>query len=164
MYNSRQIANYFIKSSQDTGLGLTPMKLIKLCYIAHGWRLGLFDEQLLDEVIYAWKYGPVIDTIYNDFRKYGNSQISELFSISEDNYPLPDQKIAGFLDVIWKAYGKYDGVELSAMTHQPNTPWDIVWNKRGGKSTRHAIIPNDLIKEHYKEKIKTVNVQRTATP
>ena len=162
IYSSHQIANYFIKRSQSTGDELTPMKLIKLCYIAHGWRLGLYDEQLLDEVIYAWKYGPVIETIYRDFRKYGSSQISELYSEDGYEYPFPDKEVNAFLDSIWNAYGKYNGIELSAMTHQPNTPWDIVWNQRGGKNLQHAIIGNDIIKAHYKEKINAVNAQRRA--
>ena len=159
MYTSFQIANYFIKSSQSTGIPLTPMKLIKLCYIAHGWHLGFTDEQLLDEIIYAWKYGPVVDTVYKEFKRYGSSQITELYSDDDAdcNYPLPDEKIKPFLDFIWKAYSPYDGIQLSTMTHQPGTPWDIIWNKKGGNKEMYAIIPNDIIKEHYKEKIKLVN-------
>lgn len=162
MYNAHQIANFFIKQSQDTGIELTPMKLIKLSYIAHGWHLGLYDTQLLDEVIYAWKYGPVIDTIYTDFKKYGNSQITELYK-DEVNciYPMTGSDKEEFLNMIWTSYGRFSGIQLSAMTHQPETPWDIVWNKRGGKNLKHSIIPNDLIKEHYKSKI--VNAQQRAT-
>lgn len=162
MYNSHQIANYFIRKSHSTGIVLTPMKLIKLCYIAHGWHLGLFGNELLDEAICAWKFGPVISTIYHDFKKYGNSQISELYSEGENKYPLPDKEIEDFLDAIWTAYGKYDGVQLSALTHQKNTPWDIVWNKEGGKDRTGAIIGNDLIAKHYKEKIAVINAKRIA--
>lgn len=162
MYNSHQIANYFIRKSHATGIELTPMKLIKLCYIAHGWHLGLYDKELLDEAIYAWKFGPVIRTIYHDFKKYGNSQISKLYSDGENNYPLPDKEIEEFLDTVWASYGKYDGVHLSALTHQENTPWDIAWNKEGGKEKKDAIIGNDLIAKHYKEKIAAINAKRRA--
>lgn len=159
IYNSHQIANYFIKASQATGMELTPMKLIKLTYIAHAWCLGLYNEQLLDEVIYAWKYGPVIDTIYQDFRKYGNAQIGQLYQDAKNTYPLPDANIFPFLDTIWNVYGKYNGVQLSAMTHEPGTPWDIVWNNQGGKEKSYAIIPNDLIKSHCLDKIKQANAR-----
>ena len=163
MYSSRQIANYFIRKSHDTGIALTPMKLIKLCYIAHGWHLGIFEKELLDEVIYAWKFGPVIRTIYQDFKQYGNSQISKLYSEDGNKYPFPDEKIVQFLDTIWNAYGKYDGVQLSSFTHQKDTPWDIVWNREGGCENKDAIIGNELIKKHYKEKIAAINAKRTAT-
>lgn len=154
MYNSHQIANYFIQLSQKTGKELTPMKLIKLSYIAHGWHLGIYNTQLLDEVIYAWKYGPVIETIYDDFKKYGDCQISELYQDCDEKYPLPDSTITPFLDRIWKVYGDKTGIELSSLTHKQDTPWDIVWNQQNGKKRRFAIIPNDTIKQHYKEKIR----------
>jgi uncharacterized phage-associated protein len=166
MYTSYQIGNYFIKKSQDSGGELTPMKLIKLTYIAHGWYLGLANKSLLDEVIQAWKYGPVIKTLYHDFKKYENCQITELYSELSGStyyYPLPDSEINSFLDAIWKSYGKFDGIQLSAMTHQPNTPWDIVWNKQGGSRQNYAIIPNDLIKQHYLEKIRKTNGGNPAT-
>lgn len=160
MYSSYQIANYFIKKSQDTGVELTPMKLIKLCYIAHGWYLALYDNQLLDESVVAWKYGPVIEKIYDAFRKYGKHQITELYTTGENpnDYPFPDKTIEAFLDKIWEAYGvKYNGLQLSTLTHQINTPWDLVWNKRGGSNKQSAIIPNDVIKEHYLAKISSSN-------
>ncbi|HEY9256536.1 MAG TPA: type II toxin-antitoxin system antitoxin SocA domain-containing protein [Chitinophaga sp.] len=161
-YSSRQIANFFIKSSQNTGDELTPMKLIKLCYIAHGWNLALYNEALLDEAIQAWQYGPVIQSIYRDFKHYGNSQITELVKVG-DEYPLPNPAAFPLLNKIWDVYKKYDGVQLSAMTHQPETPWDITWNDMGGKQLRAAIIPNNLIQQHYLQKIqRTPNEQQPA--
>jgi uncharacterized phage-associated protein len=159
MYTSTQIANYFIKASQDTGQELTPMKLIKLSYIAHGWYLGLYDKALLNETIYAWKYGPVIYSTYKEFKKFGNCQINELVNTG-NGYPYPSSDVLPFLKMIWDVYGKFSGVELSSMTHQRGTPWDITWNVNGGKNQIDARIPNDLIKQHYKDKISSVNVAR----
>lgn len=154
MYNSFQIANYFIKSAQDTGEEVTPMKLIKLTYIAHGWYLGFNDKPLLTETVYAWKYGPVIDTLYNEFKAYGNCPINQLYyDHCNQLYPLPDASINSFLDAIWKGYGSFDGIKLSAMTHQKGTPWDRIWNDEGAKNKRHVPIPNNYIKEYYKKKI-----------
>jgi uncharacterized phage-associated protein len=66
-------------------------------------------------------------------------------------YPIvTDEGKKAFLNKIWEVYGKFNGLQLSTLTHQPDTPWDIVWNKRGGKSKKAVIIPNDLIREHYK--------------
>jgi uncharacterized phage-associated protein len=165
MYNSFQIANYFLLLGQKTGIEITPMKIIKLCYIAHGWHLGFTSKPLLDETIYAWKYGPVIDTLYDRFKEYGSSPIRTLYSPDWNggNYPLPDQSssINSFLDSIWKAYGKYDGITLSAMTHQKDTPWYKVWHEEGGRNKRQIPIPNNYIEEHYKQKIEGVKTARS---
>jgi uncharacterized phage-associated protein len=148
---SLAVSNYFIKLSQDTGKELTPLKLIKLCYISHGWHLGLFDESLIDEVVYAWKFGPVIESVYHTFKGYRDSQIEELYREGL-SYPMPNSDNRKFLNKIWDVYSVYNGVQLSTMTHQSGTPWDTIWNKRGGKSKPCAIIPNDLIRDFYQQK------------
>lgn len=123
------------------------MKLVKLVYIAHGWHLGLTGEPLLTEPIQAWKYGPVLESIYHTFKVYGNSPIP--ISAQVQWAALRDPaRIAPFLDRVWEAYGKYTGGQLSTITHQPDTPWSKVY-KEG-----HAglIIPDEVIREHYKAK------------
>ena len=165
MYRPNLIANYFIKKSLDTGNGLTPMQLLKLVYIAHGWYLAIADKDLIDEGVQAWKYGPVIPSVYHKFKLYGNSEINSLVSVdvpgwSDDPYGegIPVNNLSNiaesdkkFLDKIFEVYGKYSGVQLSNLTHQEDTPWDIIWNKEGGMYDRQKLIPNDLIKEHYKK-------------
>jgi len=76
MENSLAVANYFITKANDEGTELTPMKLIKLVYIAHGWHLGLKNESLIDEGVQAWKYGPVIKSVYDEFKGYKNGQVN----------------------------------------------------------------------------------------
>lgn len=59
MYNPITIANYFIKKYQEDDK-LTPMKLIKLTYIAYGWYLALRNgEKLVSEKPQAWDLGPI---------------------------------------------------------------------------------------------------------
>ena len=48
MYSPKQIADYFLSKHSVDG-NITPMKLIKLVYIAHGWHLGITDTALIDE-------------------------------------------------------------------------------------------------------------------
>lgn len=155
MNNSFQIANFFIKASQDEGCELSPMKLIKLAYISHGWSLGLKGVGVLDEAIYAWKYGPVINSIYHTFKEYGSGQITELYK-DDNSYPMPDPADIEVLGAVWKSYKNFSAIQLSTMTHQPNTPWDIVWNQQGGCKKENAIIPNNIIQDYYKKKVEDV--------
>jgi len=149
MYPSIVIANFFVKKSIDTGIELTPMKLIKLVYIAHGWYLALTEESLINEAVKVWKYGPVIETIYQAFKHFGKSQITELY----DNYGLGIIKISNeydisFLDKVWEVYSGFNGLQLSTLTHQDGSPWS------SAISSGNDFIPNNLIKEHYKERLK----------
>lgn len=152
------IANYFIKKSFDTGCEMTTMKAIKLVYISHGWHLGITETPLINEAVQAWKYGPVVETVYTEFKSFKDNEITKLAyclsNAGEAITPIASDAIQPFLDKIWKVYKNYTGLQLSTLTHQSGTPWDIVWNKNGGCKKNSAIIGNDIIMDHYKTKIK----------
>ena len=85
MYQSLTISNYFIQKLHETGHPVTAMKLIKLVYIAHGWYLALNEgKSLINEAIQAWKYGPVIHSLYHKLKKYYQHDILSIdFPTSE---------------------------------------------------------------------------------
>ncbi|MCB6099626.1 Panacea domain-containing protein [Flavobacterium psychrophilum] len=143
-YSTETIANYFIKKHSEEGQ-LTPMKLLKLVYIAYGWYLASFDsKQLVSEKPVAWRHGPVFPLLYSRLKNYGKNFVKEpLYSFKNEEISEED---ATFLDKIWNIYGEKDGIYLSALTHQENTPWSLTY-PRGENVT----ISDDLIEKHYKE-------------
>jgi len=143
-YSSITIASYFIEKS---GGRKTPMQLNKLTYIAHGWYLAIKDSPLIVDEVQAWKYGPMIPVLYNVFKAYKNECVPYK-PIEETKYISPDDKV--LLDKILDVYGKCEGTDLSALTHQDGTPWDTIWKKSG----EFSVIPDKLIKDHYIEKAK----------
>jgi len=152
MFESVVIANYFIEKSLNSGnVILTPMKLLKLVYIAHGWYLGLTGKPLINETVMAWKFGPVVGSVYQQFKRYGGTKIIEPAPVPP-SYHLPVH-VTRFLDKIWEIYSGFTAVQLSTMTHKPGTPWDKVWNQQGGKDQLAAEISNKIIQEHYSQKV-----------
>lgn len=153
-YDSVAVANYFIQKSFDTGIEVTPMKLLKLVYIAHGWSLALLDEPLIDEAVVAWTYGPVIPGLYHELKEYGRSRVTKLITTSDfdwrtfrSNFIAPsisedDAQVKKLLNNVWKGYGNHSGIYLSAITHKAGTPWSM--------TPSNDIIGQDLIKEHYR--------------
>jgi uncharacterized phage-associated protein len=157
MESALAVANFFVDQSLNTGEPLTPIKLIKLVYISHGWYLALNDDELLSEAVEAWQYGPVVPTVYHKFKQYGNGQIKAFANeLINQTFYVPkvhDEETINFLQEIWDQYKQYDGLQLSTLTHLPETPWYIVYNHPGNKGKKGILIPNNLIKEHYKEKL-----------
>lgn len=159
MLPSEVVANYFLEKSFDEGVPLTQMKLLKLVYIAHGWHRGYFETNLINEAVQAWQYGPVIRDLYFKIRHFGRNVIDAPI----DGYPpiqtldLPHEQTLALIDHVWDSYKDKGGLELSALTHEANTPWDITWKECGGNTFAGAIIPNELIQQHYKEKINQFN-------
>ena len=55
---------------------LTPIHILKLVYIAHGWSLAIGEHPLIRNEIEAWEYGPVIRSLYDAVKRYGRDPIS----------------------------------------------------------------------------------------
>jgi uncharacterized phage-associated protein len=162
MENAVAVANYFVRKSLDSGIPVTPMKLVKLVYVAHGWYLGLTGEPLIAEGVQAWRYGPVVPSVYTSFKEYGGSPVTEPAGTLSSTgqmiyYAITSPELASFLDKIWDEYKDYSAVELSALTHEEETPWFETWHNKGGKDTRAILIANDAIQSHYKQVLASDN-------
>jgi uncharacterized phage-associated protein len=150
MYNCFDIADYFVKKAKDEGQGIDPMKLLKLTYIAHGWYLGVNDKPLFENQVFAWKYGTVIPELYFAIRMFGSENVDPyVFKLYSGQ--KPNEETRNFLDRIWNKYKGFKGLELSAKTHENNTPWSIVWARN-----KNGLISNEIIKDYYKDKLKSV--------
>lgn len=141
-YLPAHIANYFLwLAEQENIKDVTPMKLIKLVYFGYAWFAAVFDKKLFTEKVEAWKYGPVVPSIYHEFKRFGNSPI-DLYSINssletgELTYPViekDDNETIKVLSAVWEVYKSKSGKELSKITHQNGSPWKCVYEQ--GKNT-----------------------------
>ena len=162
MYRPTEIADFFLSHyGQSESHDITPMKIIKLVYIAHGWYLGYKGEALIDENPEAWKYGPVIPSLYHEYKDFKDKPIRrsyhnqvELKSNSDNNSQNDDSKfVTELLVKIWEVYGSKNALVLSAMTHKKGTPWHKTWQKIQSKNLYSFQIPETEIREYYKNLI-----------
>lgn len=75
MYDVLTVADAILKIAKSKGVSLTPMQLMKLVYIAHGWSLGLRGIDLFRNRIEAWQYGPVMPDLYHATKQFGRNPI-----------------------------------------------------------------------------------------
>lgn len=142
-FSASDIANYMIACSFIEKIPLSPMKLIKLVYIAYGWGLVFLNQKLFNEDIEAWQYGPVIPSIYHEFKRFGKEPIDEMsVSMNEMTGDLSVNRInlkegnniSKLLNLVWTYYRNYSAVELSDLTHQLGSPWDNAVKTNGYRS------------------------------
>lgn len=141
---SLSAAQYILDRARMSGdPALTPMQLIKLVYIAHGYMLGVYGRPLLNESVEAWQYGPVIPSVYHSVKEYKSSPVSYVPGAYQGYQFDPQER--QILDYVAQVYGRHNGVILSSATHQPGTPWHQTWSMFG----KNAIVSNDLIEAYY---------------
>lgn len=145
MYDVLTVADAILKIAKARGQSLTPMQLMKLVYIAHGWSLGMRGVDLYRNRIEAWQYGPVMPDLYHATKQFGRSPIP--LSMVGDGPPAVSPSDQSFLEDVFNKYGHLSGPQLSYLTHQSGTPWDRVYHPE----SRNWEIPDELIREHYQE-------------
>jgi len=94
------------------------LKLQKLVYFAQAMRLAAYDEKLFDEPIEAWPLGPVISSVYHEFKPNQDRLIPEDQGSDEGI----NDEVQEFLKQIWLQFGKYSSIQLVNLTHQ-HAPW-----------------------------------------
>ena len=90
------------------------MKLQKLAYFAHGWNLAIRNTPLINESVEAWKFGPVIPSLYHDVKGYGMEPITAKIPVFRHTglfrkhyYPAvgdkgdPNQEVRELIHRVW---------------------------------------------------------------
>lgn len=145
------VANEFLDKSSE----ISVLKLVKLCYIAQGFSLAVLNRPIFDDDrIEAWKYGPVVPSIYHEFKCFRKENITTKskfvaltkdFDFIEEEPVLTDENDKKIVQIVWNMYGGLSASRLVDLTHKSGTPWDLTY-----RPNSNNIIPNDLIKEYYK--------------
>lgn len=150
-YDANTVANYFIEKA-DESQRLTPMKLLKLVYFAHGWHLAIYDQPLIRDPVEAWEYGPVIPSLYHALKRYGSRRILEFLETGDEPRTVPesDKRTRRLLDAVWSAYSRYSALRLSDITHMPGTPWYQVYERYDGRVPHGVDISPELIGDYFR--------------
>ena len=162
--NALSIANYFIDLAKRDNINITQLGLMKRVYIAYGFCLAMLDKSVLDERfdrVEAWRYGPVIPSVYHSFKQYKNQPIIEKTVIMEWN---PDKNIAEYItpqlkdedvklvvEFVWNRYKGYSDSEMVSLTHRNGTPWDLCY-----VPNMNAVIPDAFTKLFYQKLVKNI--------
>jgi uncharacterized phage-associated protein len=151
-YPAAAIANEFLELAKANGQALTPMHIQKLIYFAHGWNLAITGEPLIWERVEPWDYGPVVRNLYRDLREFGSGAITKSLEEKSDYMLRTTPRIQGGDDPlfardlvrkVWETYGHFSALELSEMTHVPDSPWSYA------RQVREQVISDERIREYF---------------
>lgn len=146
-YKSILVGKKFLELACEKNEAITPMQLIKLVYLAHGWMLALCRRPLIQEDVEAWKYGPVIPELYQEIKHFRSQPITHIDCVDDKM----DEQALDIVKQVYDKYGHLNGIRLSMITHEQDSPWDRTW-----KSNKEYI-SNDLITSYYQQLANNAN-------
>lgn len=133
------VANYII--------GMIPvdnLKLQKLLYYSQAVHLARVGEVLFTDQIEAWRYGPVIQSIYRKYKQFGFEIIKpEETDLSDPVSLCPEQMKT--IDMVLDYYGAMSAVRLVNETHS-ESPWKDTY-----KEGENIEISVEVMREYYKK-------------
>ena len=162
--NALSVANYFIDLAQRDKATITQLGLMKRVYIAYGFCLAMLDKSILDERfdrVEAWRYGPVIPSVYHSFKQYKNSPITDKTVIMEwdaqteqAHYVTPkleDEDAKKIVEFVWHRYRGFTDSEMVSLTHREGTPWALCY-----VPNMNAVIPDSFTKLYYQKLVRNI--------
>lgn len=140
MTTAMDIANYLlVKASKSEGeaANISNLKLQKLLYYVQGFHTVLLERPAFEDRMEAWLHGPVLPSIYREFRHYGNEQIP---APSLEEAQKVDEETAELIDEVFQVYAKHSAWHLRNLTHEEK-PWLDNYNESGSQE----ITQDDLV-------------------
>lgn len=140
-YDVKDIAKKIIaKTDTEHGDTISNLKLQKMLYYMQGFHLAFFGTPLFEEEIKAWQYGPVVPSVYEEYKRYESKAID----LPEGPVIELTEEEEAVFDNVYDEYNQFSAVALMKMTHE-ESPW---------RSTEISqVIDKEKIKQFFKTQI-----------
>ena len=152
MITAQELARYIISEikKQMTGsyleeFDVTPLKLQKLLYYVQGYSLALTGKPAFPDKIEAWKYGPVVDSVYQEYKKYNRGIIPYEEISNEEIY---DETLREIVRLVLLDRNCYSGEVLARATHK-EAPWRNSYRGSYGGVYMNDEISERAIKDYF---------------
>ncbi|WP_083404636.1 MULTISPECIES: Panacea domain-containing protein [unclassified Curtobacterium] len=150
-FSSSNVSNNILKRAFDEDVTVTPMKLQKILYFVASEYAKETGKPLFDEPFRAWQYGPVLRSVYDEFRTYGGSPIRKFakdaegkaYRVSEKSNPA----LKNAIDRVWEKTATRSAVDLSRITHNKGSAWSKTYTSRLSDYIEDDLIRDDTTYE-----------------
>lgn len=124
------VARYILAHQDPSAEPITPKKLQKLVYLAQGTTLAmlhrsLWDTSALGARVTAWREGPVVPELFQEYRTYRWNALPVPAEVDAD---VIDPAARAMIDAVLNSYGRWTADKLAKFTHD-HEPWQKAWAK-----------------------------------
>lgn len=126
MYDANTIAKYIICYESEQLRAVSNLRLQKLLYFVQAQFLVSKKEPCFSDSIEAWDFGPVVPTVYHEYKIFGSSSIPTSITMKDIFIDPYDRKI---IESMLDNCAKYATSTLVGMTHRQR-PWIEAYNRK----------------------------------
>src|SRR5262245_18684319 len=130
-YDARTVANFILFYHFQKPEPVTQLRLYKLLYFAHGWHLVERQKPLVWNDFEAWKNGPVVKVVrdnFASFKDYPIDTFAKAFDFRRGQLiEMPHRLDASaelFVGAVIEGYKRYTAGQLSMLTHTKGSAWE----------------------------------------
>lgn len=149
-----EVATYILSKVRCTHLSLE-----KLVYFAYADYLCKFSKRLFEDKIYAFTHGPVVESVYETYKRSGYKyidppkqeydpaleiEVTEAPAKSRILFAKDGPEKLCSIDSTIETYGELSAGELVDLTHKKGSPWSRV-----DSTKQYQVISDDLIKQYH---------------
>lgn len=142
MVTATDVARYLLTLvNEEEGDLMSNLKLQKLLYYAQGYHLAIYDQPLFDDEIRAWNYGPVVPSVYHEYKRCGRKAIPVP---EEVDFSLLPHSARSVINDVYEEYGQYEASVLMHLTHE-ELPWQ--------STAQNEVIPLEVLKSYFQTQL-----------
>lgn len=127
------LCNNILYRGFDEKIDVSPMKLQKLMYFVCRDYVQKTGAMPISEMFEVWQYGPVLPSVYSEFKTYASKPIKKYatdaegksYKVRESDNPI----LSSVLTDNWNRYKHKTGIELSQITHREGSGWYRAYNR-----------------------------------
>lgn len=140
--SAADVADYLLaQMCEECGDTISNLKLQKLLYYAQGFSLAETGKPLFPEPIKAWQHGPVVPSVYGNYKTHGSGSIPKPQGVSFDKFSEAERSL---LDEVYKVFGQFSAWKLRNMTHE-EPPWRT--------TPRDETIDHGKLRDYFKTRL-----------
>lgn len=138
-YTALDIARYIVDRCDEKDVPVTNLKLQKVLYFVLGEYYRATQEWLFDDAVLAWRFGPVVRSVYDEYSIFGASSV---FNFGEGKQI--HESIRAKIDKTIDKRRSQSAGALVDEVHREGGAWATIYT--GAKNT---VIPRSLIAKDF---------------